>query len=51
MEVGDEIRNVSVAYDAEGYEDDSVSGNSGLDKGDEEDQKVVRERDVGKDDF
>lgn len=30
MEVGDEIRNVSVAYGADGYEDDtSVSGDSG----------------------
>ena len=50
MEVGDEIRNVSVAYGAEEYEDDSVSENSGQDKDDAEDQKVVRERGFGKDD-
>ena len=48
MEVGDEIRNVSVAYGAEGYEDDSVSGGSGRYKGDEEGQTSVRERQIGK---
>lgn len=48
MEVGDEIRNVSVAYGAEGYEDDSVSADSGKYKGDEEGQTAVRERQVGK---
>lgn len=48
MEVGDEIRNVSLA---EGYEDDSVSANSGQLKGDEEGQTAIRERQVGKEDF
>ena len=48
MEVGDEIRNVSVAYGAEGYEDDSVSAGSGQVKGDEEGKTGIRERQVGK---
>ena len=48
MEVGDEIRNVSVAYGAEGYEDDSVSADSGKYKGDEEGQTTARERPFGK---
>ena len=52
MEVGDEIRNVSVAYGANGamYEDDSASGEvaSGYDgKGDEE--TAVRERKLAAD--
>lgn len=48
MEVGDEIRNVSVAYGAEEYTDDSASGDSGKYKGDEEGgQTSVRERQVG----
>lgn len=51
MEVGDEIRNVSVAYGAEGYGDDSMSGNSGQYKGDEEGRTAVRERQVGKETF
>ena len=51
MEVGDEIRNVSVAYGAEGYEDDSVSAGSGQYKDDEEGQTGIRERQVGKEDF
>ena len=51
MEVGDKIRNVSVAYGAEGYEDDSASGNSGQFKGDEEGQTAVQERQVGKEDL
>ena len=46
MEVGDEIRNMSVAYGAEGYEEDSVSAGSGKYKGDEE--TAVRERQIGK---
>lgn len=38
MEVGDEIRNVSVAYGAQEFEDDSASGDSsGKFKGDEDD--------------
>ena len=45
MEVGDEIRNMSVAYGA-GYEEDSVSAGSGKYKGDEE--TAVRERQIGK---
>lgn len=48
MEVGDEIRNVSVAYGAEGYEDDSVSADSGKYKGGEEGQTTIRERQMGK---
>lgn len=48
MEVGDEIRNVSVAYGAEGYGDDSASADSGQFKGDEEGQTNVRESPVGK---
>ena len=49
MEVGDEIRNVSVAYGAEGYEDnDSASADSGKYRGDEEGQTAIRERQVGK---
>lgn len=51
MEVGDEIRNVSVAYGAEGYENDSASGDSGHGKGDEEGGMGVREREVGKEAF
>ena len=51
MEVGDEIRNVSVAYGAEGYEDDSVSADSGKFKGDEEGHPAIRERQVGKENF
>ena len=46
MEVGDEIRNMSVAYGAEGYEEDSASASSGKYKGDEE--TAVRERQIGK---
>ena len=49
MEVGDEIRNVSVAYGADGYQDDSRSG-SGDEyrvKGDEENAAGVRERKIG----
>lgn len=51
MEVGDEIRNVSVAYGAEGYQDDSQSGSGdemGI-KGDEENVAGIRERKVGTD--
>ena len=51
MEVGDEIRNVSVAYGAEGYGDDSMSADSGHYKGDEEGQTAIRERQVGKETF
>ena len=52
MEVGDEIRNVSVAYEAEGYTDDSASEDSGAYKDDEEGgQTSVRERQVGEEDF
>lgn len=51
MEVGDEIRIVSVAYGAEEYEDDSVSADSEQFKGDEEGQTGVRKRQVGKEDF
>ena len=49
MEVGDEIRNVSVAYGAEGYQDDTQSGSGdevGI-KGDEENMAGVHERKVG----
>ena len=49
MEVGDEIRNVSVAYGADGYQDDAQSG-SGDDvggfKGDEENVVGLHERKV-----
>ena len=48
MEVGDEIRNVSVAYGAEGYQDDTQSGSGdevGI-KGDEENVAGVHERKV-----
>lgn len=48
MEVGDEIRNVSVAYGADGYQDDTQSGSGdevGI-KGDEENMAGVHERKV-----
>ena len=48
MEVGDEIRNVSVAYGAEGYSDDSVSADSEPFKDNEEGQTGITEREVGK---
>ncbi len=53
MEVGDEIRNLSVAYGAEaygaeGYADDSVSADSRKYTDDEEGQTAIRERQVGK---
>ncbi len=53
MEVGDEIRNLSVAYGAEaytaeGYADDSVSADSRKYRDDEEGQTAIRERQVGK---
>ena len=49
MEVGDEIRNVSVAYGAEGYQDDTQSGSGdevGI-KWDEENMAGVHERKLG----
>ena len=49
MEVGDEIRSVSVAYEAEESEDDSTSGASGKYAGDEEGQRGLLEGLVGKD--
>ena len=55
MEVGDEIRNVSVAYGADGGYDDGDSGSGSMNeshlKGDEENMAGVRERKVGGNDF
>ncbi|CAF9939756.1 hypothetical protein IMSHALPRED_001619 [Imshaugia aleurites] len=48
MEVGDEIRNVSVAYGAECYSDDSVSADSEPFKDNEEGQTGSTQREVGK---